>query len=107
MFSRHPSPDLRTRDILPCDEIKIGNKHHANAKVCAFYAKGWCIKGDSCSFVHIKDPENKSGQQTEGEPITQNRKRELQPEEGTSYTCIVRLFWNLLFKHLSYEYIVL
>ncbi|KAK4259786.1 hypothetical protein QN277_006081 [Acacia crassicarpa] len=78
-FSRHPS-NLRTRDLPPRDETKVGNKHHAN--ICAFYAKGWCIKGNSCSFVHIKDPENKSGQQIEGELVTQNWKREVQQEEG-------------------------
>ncbi|XP_054777117.1 protein FRIGIDA-ESSENTIAL 1-like isoform X2 [Prosopis cineraria] len=79
MTSRHPSPDLRTRDLSPCAEIKLGNKRHAIQ--CAFFAKGWCIRGDSCSFLHIKDPVNKSGQQIEGELVAQNWKREVQPEE--------------------------
>ncbi|XP_028776763.1 protein FRIGIDA-ESSENTIAL 1-like [Neltuma alba] len=79
-FSRHPSPDLRTRDLSPCAETQVGNKRHE--MICAFYAKGWCIRGNSCSFLHIKDPENKSGQQIEGELVTQNWKREVQPEEG-------------------------
>ncbi|KAI9104389.1 hypothetical protein K1719_022961 [Acacia pycnantha] len=64
----HPSPNLRTRDLPPCDEAKVENKHHAT-NICAFYAKGWCVKGSSCSFVHIKDPENKSGQHIEGELV--------------------------------------
>ncbi|KAI9076994.1 hypothetical protein K1719_041070 [Acacia pycnantha] len=70
-----------SRDLPPCDEPKVKNKHHAT-NICAFYAKGWCIKGNSCSFVHIKDHENKSGQQIEGELVTQNWKREVQQEEG-------------------------
>ncbi|XP_028766614.1 protein FRIGIDA-ESSENTIAL 1-like [Neltuma alba] len=80
-FSGHPSPDLRTRDVSLYAEMKVGNKHHEI--ICAIYAKGWCIRGNSCSFLHIKDPENKSGQQIEGELVTQNWKREVQPEEGT------------------------
>ncbi|XP_028776769.1 protein FRIGIDA-ESSENTIAL 1-like [Neltuma alba] len=80
-FARHPSPDLRTRALSPNAEIKVGNKRHEI--ICGFYAKGWCIRGNSCCFLHIKDPENKSGQQIEGELVTQNWKREVQPKEGT------------------------
>ncbi|KAI9086762.1 hypothetical protein K1719_031356 [Acacia pycnantha] len=49
-----------SRDLPPCDETKVENKHHAT-NICAFYAKGWCIKG---------------------ELVTQIWKREVQQEEG-------------------------
>lgn len=27
---------------------------YRKSKVCTFYAKGWCIKGNTCTFLHHK-----------------------------------------------------
>lgn len=37
------------------------------AIVCDFYAKGWCIRGTSCRFIHTKDSPNNSHPQPEGD----------------------------------------
>ncbi|KAI3741172.1 hypothetical protein L1987_58839 [Smallanthus sonchifolius] len=47
-------PLIKPRSLSPAMEINEGNKRPA--LVCDFFAKGWCIKGTSCRFRHIKDP---------------------------------------------------
>ncbi|KAL9998323.1 putative transcription factor C3H family [Helianthus debilis subsp. tardiflorus] len=46
-------PLIRPRSSSPAVEANKGNKRPA--LVCEFFAKGWCIKGTSCKFRHIKD----------------------------------------------------
>ncbi|KAD3069260.1 hypothetical protein E3N88_37140 [Mikania micrantha] len=48
------APLIKPQRLSPAMEINEGNKR--SALVCDFYAKGWCIKGASCRFRHIKDP---------------------------------------------------
>ncbi|KAI9121420.1 hypothetical protein K1719_008453 [Acacia pycnantha] len=79
-FSRFTSPDMRTRSLSPTAEMKDINKRPAI--ICSFFAKGWCIRGSSCRFLHIKDNANNTGQQAEGDLFSTNCKRERQLEEG-------------------------
>lgn len=51
---------MRTRSLFSDAEIKNGNKRPA--VICNFFAKGWCVKGDSCRFLHVKDGTNKGRQ---------------------------------------------
>ncbi|XP_028796685.1 uncharacterized protein LOC114752130, partial [Neltuma alba] len=74
------SPDMRTQSLSPCAEMKDVNKRPAI--ICSFFAKGWCIRGSSCRFLHIKDHVNNTGQQAAGDLVSTNCKREGQPEEG-------------------------
>ncbi|GAU23623.1 hypothetical protein TSUD_386120, partial [Trifolium subterraneum] len=70
----------RTRSLSPSAEIKDGNKRPAIT--CAFFAQGWCIRGSSCSFLHIKDSVNNTDQGVEGNLVTAHQKRELKLEKG-------------------------
>ncbi|PIA35182.1 hypothetical protein AQUCO_03600087v1 [Aquilegia coerulea] len=45
------TPQIRPR--TPVTEIDDGNKRPAI--ICDFFARGWCIKGSSCKFLHQKD----------------------------------------------------
>ncbi|KAI3800409.1 hypothetical protein L1987_28500 [Smallanthus sonchifolius] len=47
-------PLIRPRSLSPAMGTNEENKRPA--LVCDFFAKGWCIKGTSCRFRHIKDP---------------------------------------------------
>lgn len=33
------------------------------AIICDFFAKGWCIRGSSCRFLHVKDDPDTSSKQ--------------------------------------------
>lgn len=52
-FLRLQAAKLRLRDPLPSAEFERESKKLRI--VCEFHAKGWCIKGKSCRFLHIKD----------------------------------------------------
>lgn len=47
-------PQTRLRSLSPGTDLDAMNKKPA--VMCNFFAKGWCIKGDSCKFLHVKDP---------------------------------------------------
>ncbi|XP_014518428.1 uncharacterized protein DDB_G0290301 isoform X3 [Vigna radiata var. radiata] len=70
----------RTRSMSPSAEIKITNKRPKI--ICDFFAKGWCIRGSSCSFLHIKDTVDKTDQEAEADLVTAHQKRKLKVEEG-------------------------
>ncbi|KAK8576018.1 hypothetical protein V6N13_032664 [Hibiscus sabdariffa] len=61
----------------PSPGINSNNKRPA--LICNFFARGWCIKGSSCRFLHIKDGEN-PGQQPE--EAVADGKRAVELEEG-------------------------
>lgn len=63
-------------------EIKDGNKRPAI--ICDFFAKGWCIRGSSCSFLHVNDSVNNTDQEADGVLVTAHQKREMKLEEGIS-----------------------
>ncbi|KAJ9565853.1 hypothetical protein OSB04_001819 [Centaurea solstitialis] len=52
---------IRPRSSSPAVEINEGNKKPA--LICNFFVKGWCIKGNSCRFRHIREPTNASDEQ--------------------------------------------
>ncbi|XAR59172.1 hypothetical protein NMG60_11014858 [Bertholletia excelsa] len=61
-------PQIRPRSLSPVSEFNDGNKRPA--VICNFFAKGWCIKGNSCRFLHIKDNVNSTTQKHEGDVTT-------------------------------------
>ncbi|XP_042519955.1 protein FRIGIDA-ESSENTIAL 1-like isoform X2 [Macadamia integrifolia] len=48
-----PTSQLRPRSLSPGAEFEDRNKRPAI--VCDFFARGWCVKGSSCRFLHLKD----------------------------------------------------
>lgn len=43
----------RERSSSPAADSRGGSKRLAMR--CEFFSRGWCIKGNSCRFLHIKD----------------------------------------------------
>lgn len=52
-FLRLHVPQIRFRD--PSSSAEFDGENKKLRMVCEFHAKGWCIKGNSCRFLHIKD----------------------------------------------------
>ncbi|KZV57568.1 hypothetical protein F511_03028 [Dorcoceras hygrometricum] len=52
---------VTSRDSSYGDGFDVGNKRPRI--VCEFHAKGWCIRGKSCRFLHIKEGSDASVQQ--------------------------------------------
>ncbi|KAL6992529.1 hsp70 nucleotide exchange factor fes1 [Sarracenia purpurea var. burkii] len=73
-------PQIRPRSLSPVAEFSDGSKRPA--VICDFFAKGWCIKGNSCRFLHIKDHVDIISQKPEGDVAASNDKNELQADEG-------------------------
>lgn len=46
-------PQKRPRSSTPLNELENSSKK--NAVICDFFARGWCIKGNSCPFLHQKE----------------------------------------------------
>lgn len=72
---------MGTQSLFPGTGIDDGNKRPAI--ICDYFAKGWCIKGSLCRFLHRKDNLNNTHAQHEGEVFSANR-REVQLHEGIS-----------------------
>uniref|UniRef100_A0A0A0KHP2 C3H1-type domain-containing protein n=1 Tax=Cucumis sativus TaxID=3659 RepID=A0A0A0KHP2_CUCSA len=64
MASRSTASKKRSRSLTPVADVN-GEEKHPAAAICDFYAKGWCIKGSSCSFLHIKNNAYGSDQHSE------------------------------------------
>lgn len=80
------APDTRAGGLSPGAEIKDGND--CPAVICDFFAKGWCIKGSSCRFLHIKKGDsNGTTQKHEADVGSVNWKREAQLDEGILLSC--------------------
>ncbi|XP_020573813.1 zinc finger CCCH domain-containing protein 36-like [Phalaenopsis equestris] len=71
IFTCGHSPRRRPRSSSPGSEPDRTNKRLAG--ICVFYARGWCIKGNSCKFLHQKDGVNKIEQQTIEDTAGSNR----------------------------------
>lgn len=52
-FLRLHASQIRSRDPLPSSEF--GRESKKLRIVCEFDAKGWCIRGNSCRFLHTND----------------------------------------------------
>ena len=50
--------------MTPDDELDNTSKRPAI--LCDFFARGWCIKGSSCKFLHQKPGFDNAGQWTKG-----------------------------------------
>ncbi|XP_038995660.1 protein FRIGIDA-ESSENTIAL 1-like [Hibiscus syriacus] len=59
----------------------IDSESKRPALICDFFARGWCIKGSSCTFLHIKDGKN-PGQQPEEDVDVAEEKRAVELDEG-------------------------
>lgn len=67
--------------MSPGADFKDSNKRPA--VICDFFAKGWCIKGNSCRFLHIKERvDDSTSRKQEGTVAAANQKSELQLSEG-------------------------
>uniref|UniRef100_A0A803LLK5 C3H1-type domain-containing protein n=1 Tax=Chenopodium quinoa TaxID=63459 RepID=A0A803LLK5_CHEQI len=75
--SRSWFPRVRSRSLSPGAECEDGSKRPAI--ICEYFAKGWCIKGSSCRFLHKRDHENAT--QVEGGVLL--TKSELSPDKGS------------------------
>ncbi|KAJ8761535.1 hypothetical protein K2173_001670 [Erythroxylum novogranatense] len=78
--SRLVTSNIKTRSLSPSSEFKDGNKRPA--VICDFFAKGWCIRGSSCRFLHINDKVDNTNQQPEAMVSSTNLTREDQLHEG-------------------------
>ncbi|WOL10423.1 hypothetical protein Cni_G19178 [Canna indica] len=47
------TPQRRPRSSSPATEYESANKRPEI--ICSFFVKGWCIRGNSCRFLHIKE----------------------------------------------------
>ncbi|KAI9385350.1 hypothetical protein POPTR_011G056600v4 [Populus trichocarpa] len=59
--SRLVASGTRARSLSPSTELRDGNKRAA--VICDFFAKGWCIRGSSCRFLHTTNKADNTGQQ--------------------------------------------
>ncbi|CAH9141678.1 unnamed protein product [Cuscuta epithymum] len=50
---RSDVPHSRPRSSPPGSQSNEKNKRQAI--ICDFFSKGWCIKGNSCRFLHVRD----------------------------------------------------
>lgn len=82
-FSRLVIPKIRPRSLSPVAALNNGNKR--SASICDFFAKGWCIKGNSCRFLHIKDHGKITSHKPEGDVTTLSEKSEMQAGGGNSF----------------------
>ncbi|XVF40458.1 hypothetical protein PTKIN_Ptkin01aG0115200 [Pterospermum kingtungense] len=78
--SRSAAPQTSNGSLSPSVEFKCGNKRPA--LICDFFARGWCIKGSSCRFLHVKDSVNNPKQQPEEDVAAEDGKRAIQLDEG-------------------------
>ena len=66
-FSRSAASEIGTKMISPAAETNDPNK--PPGIICDFFAKGWCIRGASCRFIHAKDNVKNSHPQIEGDVL--------------------------------------
>ncbi|CAM9000740.1 unnamed protein product [Rhodiola kirilowii] len=61
---------IKKRSSSPCTELMDRNKRPA--VICDYYAKGWCIKGNSCRFLHVKENKDNINKQQGKDPASAN-----------------------------------
>ena len=74
----------RPANICDSPATEVNEQNKRPAIICDFFAKGWCIKGNSCRFRHIKDHMSVSDQQKETS-VAAYPKTEPLKDEGNSY----------------------
>ncbi|GMI82344.1 hypothetical protein HRI_001903700 [Hibiscus trionum] len=78
--SRSAAPQTCTGSLSPGAEFNSENKRPA--RTCDFFDKGWCIKGSSCKFIHIKDSASNPRHQPEEDVAVADQKIAVQLGEG-------------------------
>ncbi|XP_022142123.1 protein FRIGIDA-ESSENTIAL 1 isoform X2 [Momordica charantia] len=95
-ISRSAASKKRTRSLSPSAGVNIEDKHPAVA-ICDFYAKGWCIKGSSCGFLHLKDKFDGSDEHSEEHTGGEYLKKQAQLNEGLQ--CSTDMLKSPVFHH--------
>lgn len=88
-YSRSCSSVIRTRSLFSSAENNATNKRPA--AICEFFAKGWCIRGTSCKFLHVKDDVNNTNQLHEGHVTAATVEREEPVNRGKRYFLLCHL----------------
>ncbi|KAL8129728.1 hypothetical protein V2J09_018883 [Rumex salicifolius] len=68
--SRFSAPLIRSRSVSL--ETKSNDREKRPAVICEFFAKGWCIKGSACRFLHKRDNPGNTSQILGEETAMQN-----------------------------------
>ncbi|GAB4831169.1 hsp70 nucleotide exchange factor fes1, variant 2 [Ancistrocladus abbreviatus] len=76
---RSSVPQVKPSALSPSADYKDVNKRPA--MLCDFFAKGWCIKGSSCRFIHKRDHVSNSSQKLG--VIEASAESDLQSDIGT------------------------
>ncbi|XP_042438037.1 protein FRIGIDA-ESSENTIAL 1-like [Zingiber officinale] len=63
-----PTSQRRPRSSSPCIQHESKNP----AIICNFFARGWCIKGSSCKFLHKKEVVDYANQGTQEDRTTKD-----------------------------------
>ena len=79
-FSRSCASQVKRRSLSPGINYDNGNKRPA--VICEYFAKGWCIKGSLCRFLHKREHVDSDRQEAEGDTLS--TKSELRADEGIS-----------------------
>ncbi|CAN1327203.1 Protein FRIGIDA-ESSENTIAL 1 [Linum perenne] len=75
----------------PSDNGELNNSNKRQALVCDFFARGWCIRGSSCKFLHVKNKVSNSDGKAEGDSAAASSGRDQVNEGSTSTRPIARL----------------
>ncbi|KAJ8435785.1 hypothetical protein Cgig2_030651 [Carnegiea gigantea] len=78
-FSRSCASQVKRRRLSPGVNYDNGNKRPA--VICEYFAKGWCIKGSLCRFLHKREHVDSDRQEAEGDTLS--TKSELRADEGS------------------------
>ena len=79
-FYRPCASQVKRRSLSPGVDYDNGNKRPA--VICEYFAKGWCIKGSSCRFIHKREHVDSARQEAEGDTLS--TKSDLRADEGIS-----------------------
>ncbi|KAL1096779.1 hypothetical protein V6Z11_D06G246400 [Gossypium hirsutum] len=76
--SRSAAPQTSAGSLSPSSN----SENKRPALICDFFARGWCIKGSSCRFLHIKDGGKNPGQLPQEDTAAADGKRAVELDEG-------------------------
>ncbi|TXG75362.1 hypothetical protein E1A91_1Z022200v1 [Gossypium mustelinum] len=72
------------KEVAINDVISILGRYHSGVGVSSHL--GWCVKGSSCKFIHIKDSGSNPSQQSEEDAAVADEKIAVQLDEGIQNT---------------------
>lgn len=85
---RFPAPGIMPTSFTPDSGGKEPEQKRA-AILCKFFAQGWCYKGKSCKFLHVKENSNGTSQQQAANNMAGSSV--IQSNEGMLYNEIIIL----------------